>query len=199
MDECPQARHGEIQCVSQQDYERESDPVKAWYRNPVMHHHAQIVERASEHSACKSECIETDVAEDIAEKSCSHVVRIPESGAYIYKRISSRRVEYIDAEAGNYAEDYDRLDKNNRHGIFGPGNRIRTVEGPGDLILRKDRSGTIIINNVIYHLRRRPAIQYQDMCSKLDKEISGNLFLRDGLNGYPDLACLMNRFKTVRE
>ena len=98
-----------------------------------------------------------------------------------------------------YAEDYDRLDTNNRHGIFGPGNRIRTVEGPGDLILRKDRSGTIIINNVIYHLRRRPAIQYQDMCSKLDKEISGNLFLRDGLNGYPDLACLMNRFKTVRE
>ena len=108
-------------------------------------------------------------------------------------------IETPDEDLFIYASDYDRLDTNRKNGVFESGNRIRTVEGPGDFVVCKDRPGTIIINNVAYHLRRRSAVEYQDMCGKLDKGISENLFLRDGLNGYPDLARSMNRFKTVRK
>ena len=63
----------------------------------------QIVKGLSEHSSCKSEGEETEVAEYVTEDTGSHIVCIPQTRSDIDQRVSARSVEYVYTESGDAA------------------------------------------------------------------------------------------------
>ena len=95
MYECTEARHQKVEYMSDEKDEYEEYPI---YSSVAKYHCSEVVECCTEHTSCKPECEETDVAENVTEDTCGHVVCVPQSCSDIDQRISSRSVEDVDCK-----------------------------------------------------------------------------------------------------
>ena len=86
VDEGAEAAHGEVEGVSDQEYDSESDPSRT--ETPVTDSHCgNVIESLAEHAAGQAEGIESKVTEDVAQQSCGCVVSLPQSGADVLQRV----------------------------------------------------------------------------------------------------------------
>ena len=78
MHEGSEAAHREVQDVAEADDEGEADDVHSRNINPIDRK-SQLVERVAKHTSGESERVETQVTQNVAEKSCDGVVGLVEA------------------------------------------------------------------------------------------------------------------------
>ena len=101
MYESTQARHGNVQRMSEYQYQSAEQPTQGGTCR-IIYHEGKLIEHTAKHTACQTKSIETDVRKYIAHQSGSHVIGIPYSGTDVDKYIPMNIVQQVDTPQNLY-------------------------------------------------------------------------------------------------